>query len=70
MSKLEGKISSEGIELPKRENCDRCGNDLSKGVEFLYFPYKKLYIALCHVCTNGLKYGFYRDVSWELKGMK
>lgn len=64
------KIKLEGnIEIDKPTNCDRCGNDFAKGMVFLHFPYKKLHIALCHVCLNGLMYGFFKDICTELKNI-
>jgi hypothetical protein len=62
MSKHKTIESMEGISLPKRDKCDRCGNDFSKGAYYLYFPYKNIYIALCHICNFGLMFGFYNDV--------
>ncbi len=61
--------SSEGVDLPKKENCDRCGNDLSKGTTYLHFPYIKLYIGLCHICLAGLQYGFFRDIVIEMHNL-
>lgn len=61
---------AEGIEVPKKEFCDRCGNDLIKGKWWIHYPFIKIYIVLCHVCMDGTKFGFYRDARRELKELE
>ncbi len=61
-------ILEGGIKVPKKEFCDRCGNDLVKGSYWYNFPFSKIRIVLCHICYQGLLYGFYWDVRKELEG--
>ena len=68
MAKKKEKVTLEGgIEVPKKEFCDRCGNDFAKGSYWWHFPFIKMHIALCHVCYQGFMYGFYMDTSRQLK---
>ena len=62
--------SAEGIDIPVGTVCDRCGNDLSKGDFMHHYPFRKLYIHLCHICNLGLMYGFWRDIVVEQGELK
>jgi len=57
-------------ELPKVEFCDRCGNDLSHGVNFMHLPFRKRYIAFCNICLYGLWLGFRQDLKIHLEETK
>ena len=67
---IEYEVLEGEIKIQKKYFCDRCGNDLVKGKYFWHFPFIKLYIALCHICYLGFIYGFYNDVSHQLKELK
>ena len=68
MVKENKKVSlGKSVVVKAKDRCDRCGNDLVKGGSWLHFPYMKLHIVLCHVCLDGLMYGFYKDVRQQLK---
>ena len=56
-------------EKPK-QLCDRCGNDLMFGDFMIHLPYKNIYIHLCHVCNQGMMYGFWRDLTLEQGNLK
>lgn len=62
--------SEQGIELPKKDKCDRCGNDLSMGAFYIHLPYIKMYIILCGICNKGLQFGFYTDFLLEVNKLR
>lgn len=64
------KKKKEEIKFPDTKYCDRCGNDFMKGKYMWHFPYKKMYISVCHICYQGFLYGFFMDVSRELKEIR